>query len=404
MVLNLLLAYQQGATIPTIEAVINAYTGLNITVQELFKYAFNSPIYDASYRNTLQAFIPILNLGDPSSTAYNNQLYTISHDLYNATDLAKPAHVGINLGLVIGGRDESFKPIIDEVTIVDSLPTISVGNGYVFMNNVLYQFTGSTYSPVYQPNTNDSPIPPHYWLNPSTNQWILSTTTPDPNWTSYNPVPRYSAGLRFLIDLEENPLPDLLYIAPLENTNTPNTGLASDSPIFIDPWYGLNGSVSITGSGFLATSPTVIANFSGPSGWVQASPPIYHAGSASPGSTYTIVSLGTSDFRTIGAVSNTIGESFTVSSTWPSISAAGTGTLSPTSIVVSDTQLIVGIPPGIITGPIQVIIGSASPVITAMNFMAQTAPVTHPHPGLLSPQLAKVWEIKDDNVDFLNYN
>ena len=322
LVLKLIAAYSEGATAKAIADVITAYMGsnANIHVNELFEYASMAP-YDISYRNTITAFVPILTLGDPDTQVLANNLYTLSHDLYKAVDLAKPAHVGLELGLVLGCSEDKFRPIIDEVSYIGTtFPTSPVEGEYDLINDTLYQYVGGFWTPIIEPGTNIIP---------------------------FTPIPRICSGLRFIIACVESPLPDPLYEAPFEDPTHPDTGLASNSSVYTKPAYGTSASnpINIFGKGFLTGS--VAVNFTGVSGWVPAA----------------------------------------------SVQAS------------SDTQLIVGIPTTALSGPIQVVITSGMNVttlLTAVDFLVQTDPVTYSRPGVLTPLLNRAWEIKSDNVDILN--
>lgn len=427
LVLNLLAAYQQGATTKAIYDVIVAYMGSDkdIQVTELFKL-INNPPYDASYRNTITALVPVITLGSSNSQTLANNLYTLSHDLYRATDLAKPAHVGLQLGLVLGGLEDTFRAIIDEAettttvndTTQEDANNYALGSvvwdkktlnlkqtvgtmgdlswqtiyrlvgAYITADKLMYQFNGYTWEPVVETDTDILRTNNHYYWDPSTNAWILGTQ-------NLNPTPRFSAGLRFIVANEESPLPTPLYEAPFKNVLTPETGLASSSTIYANPVYGVSGSdISIFGTEFKAGA--VIVTFTGTAGSIPAAAPVYLAPALSPGISYQIVFIGTTDFTLIGATSNTVGEIFTA--TGPSV---GTGTATPTSIVVSDSQLIVSVPIGAISGPIQVTVGAGTSS-TALDFLVQTTPVYYSRPGVLSPLLNKAWEIKSDSMDILS--
>ena len=193
----------------------------------------------------------------------------------------------------------------------------------------MYQSNGVTWLPVFEPDT------------------TLPLATP---------VPRWSAGLRFIANLVENPLPDLLFEAPFENSATPDTGLAQDSPIYSDPAYGVFGTTN--------GEPNTISIFSYNGGLLAATAVNFY-----------------------GPTDTTI----------PTVPAA-------LFYIVSDTQIIATIPAGIVSGPISVTVPSATPPLwlTPLNFMATTVPVVYSHPGVLAPQLNRVWEIKSDNVDIIN--
>src|SRR5580658_4528523 len=103
MLVALIAAYRMGTTVAAIEAVIFAYTGLNIQVIELYKLIGNG-VYDQSDRNAISVSINVGGTGtDPLSTVTSLiQLQTIIQSLYNAIDLAKPAHVGLEFTTIFG--------------------------------------------------------------------------------------------------------------------------------------------------------------------------------------------------------------------------------------------------------------------------------------------------------------
>ena len=97
MILKLLAAYRLGATSASIEGVIAAYTGESYKVQELFKEI--GAFYDQSDRNAIRIGVRLTQgEGAITDVARVKDLVT---DLYTAIDLAKPAHVGVNLTTVM---------------------------------------------------------------------------------------------------------------------------------------------------------------------------------------------------------------------------------------------------------------------------------------------------------------
>ena len=112
MLVNLLAAYREGATVKCIEDVITAYTGLKITVVELFKLI--GTFYDVSYRNTLSVGVRISDVDNLKSDIQNLiQLQQTTATLYGALDLAKPAHVGIDFSLIFEEGDLIDGYVID---------------------------------------------------------------------------------------------------------------------------------------------------------------------------------------------------------------------------------------------------------------------------------------------------
>lgn len=111
MVVGLIAAFRKGATAPAIADVIKAYTGQNFYVEELYRQIGKSSYYDQSDRNAIR-----VSVYANSRSGYNTvQANTLSQDLYDAVDLAKPAHVGINLTSIFG-LDENIGENIGRIT------------------------------------------------------------------------------------------------------------------------------------------------------------------------------------------------------------------------------------------------------------------------------------------------
>lgn len=110
LVINLLDGYGKGATTASIQKVLFAYTGQTLVIEELFKQI--GSYYDVSDRNMIRVGVKIggtskVSLQDSTAEALSSfsKIKTITDDLYGAIDLAKPAHVGLNL-VTIFGLDE----------------------------------------------------------------------------------------------------------------------------------------------------------------------------------------------------------------------------------------------------------------------------------------------------------
>jgi hypothetical protein len=108
MVANLIKAFRGGSTANSIRDVIKAYTGQSFYVEELYKQIDVSSYYDQSDRNTIRICLYAYTKGNYAS----NQISVLSQDLYDAVDLAKPAHVGVNLTSIFG-LDEDIGVLID---------------------------------------------------------------------------------------------------------------------------------------------------------------------------------------------------------------------------------------------------------------------------------------------------
>jgi len=118
-------AFIQGATVSAIEAVLSAYTGQIVQVEELFKNIGKTS--DISDRNRMS--ITVRGIGQaPIESATSNaaNLQTITSDLYGAIDMAKPAHVGVDLIVTIGPVEKISELITGRYGITDTLRIIAV--------------------------------------------------------------------------------------------------------------------------------------------------------------------------------------------------------------------------------------------------------------------------------------
>ena len=111
MLVGLIAAFRKGATASAIADVIKAYTGQTFYVEELYRQIGKSSYYDQSDRNAIR-----VSVYANARSGYNNaQVNTLSQDLYDAIDLAKPAHVGINLTSIFG-LDENIGVLVTGIT------------------------------------------------------------------------------------------------------------------------------------------------------------------------------------------------------------------------------------------------------------------------------------------------
>lgn len=103
----LITAYREGTTVAAIQAVIFAYTGINIQVVELYKQIGNG-VYDQSDRNAINVSVQVGGAGGNPLAEISSltQLQIIVQSLYNAIDLAKPAHVGLEFTTVFGESED----------------------------------------------------------------------------------------------------------------------------------------------------------------------------------------------------------------------------------------------------------------------------------------------------------
>src|SRR5271163_1322112 len=139
MLVELLAAYRMGTTVEAIQDVIEAYTGINIQVIELYKLIGNG-IYDESDRNAISVSVQVGGAGsNPLTTVTSlSQLQIIVQSLYNAIALAKPAHVGLEFTTIFG-EGEDLDCILSAQILTEQqfsdLPTDG---------QTIYKFTGYT--------------------------------------------------------------------------------------------------------------------------------------------------------------------------------------------------------------------------------------------------------------------
>lgn len=108
MILKLLQAYRLGSTAESIRLVLEAYTGTSFTLEELFTSS------DISDHNAIRIGLGVSGgvkgiTGEVVQSLVKVQ--DVVKDLYTAIDLAKPAHIGINLTTVL--RDDAERISLD---------------------------------------------------------------------------------------------------------------------------------------------------------------------------------------------------------------------------------------------------------------------------------------------------
>lgn len=135
LVIGLIRAFQLGATPASIQGVIKSYTGQDIEVDELYK-KINNGYYDATSRNMIRLAVRVGGSGSnelialdgansAQASANISKLKTITDDLYGAIDLAKPAHVGLNLTTIFGLDEQIGQLIWGRYGITDELRIIA---------------------------------------------------------------------------------------------------------------------------------------------------------------------------------------------------------------------------------------------------------------------------------------
>lgn len=159
MLAALISAYQQGTTVAAIIDVIEAYTGQAIVVEELYKEIGNGTVEDWQ-RNTLRLTVPAATTSPLSAITAAAWIQTISQDLYNAIDLAKPAHVGLDYSVSFTDS-ESLVALITSIT--------------------------DTFTPTFT-DSEPAPLPPVFTQSP-----FLDPSSPDTELTAFGKL----AGLYF---------------------------------------------------------------------------------------------------------------------------------------------------------------------------------------------------------------
>ena len=280
MLVDLLSAYQEGATVNSIQDVIYAYTGKHIIVEELYKQIVTGGFYDQSDRNAIKVSV---NVGgsDPLTDINSlTELQQITNSLYGAIDLAKPAHVGLEFTTVFGA-DENIdcfisprfltqyqlntltanqKKYYNLIAYVLVEPVVSAWKANtVFLAGSIIQdsngsiqltvaggITGSarpTWNPALQgvtveQNTDSPPVTLITWVNVGTQQITIAAYNALPTAQKtlyqgyYQDLNCVGTGiddtLRIIIQqYEEPPFDPMLYQAPIFDPANPQTTLAS---------------------------------------------------------------------------------------------------------------------------------------------------------------------------------
>jgi hypothetical protein len=162
MVLRLLKAYRQGARLPALAAVIEAFTGADpstFSVTEMYTL-IGTPGVDCSYRNTIRIEVPI------GGTSSSDSLFTASpnliQDIYQALAATKAAHVGIEL-IGVFPRAENVSSLISNIR--DSFRIIMA------MQDGAPEGPWLTLTPYYDPTSPDTRLAPGQDLD-LTYQWF----------------------------------------------------------------------------------------------------------------------------------------------------------------------------------------------------------------------------------------
>ena len=308
MLVELLQAYRQGATVSELQNIIFAYTGLTITVLELFKF-IGQGFFDISDHNAITVSINVGGTNPFADITNLQQLQAITQTLYNALDLGKPAHVGLKLATVFGS-DENIDLYVtakdinvnDEAQIISLNPTLYgaalYGNGN-YGNAFSVQVSHSPFDEDFGVSIEGSPatqftrVASLYGVGPYGSVNYGYNTAPGPfqyTLNVFNGIGTYyfnaaNAGqtvsisysyvnnslgiedqLRIFVRIfEDQPLPPQLFLAPDTLPSTPATGLATVSGWPTNAFYGfgqtfnLNDSI-LDPSGFVQQVTSILSS------------------------------------------------------------------------------------------------------------------------------------------------
>lgn len=177
MLVELIQAYQQGSTVNALQDIIFAYTGLHVTVIELYTL-IGQGFYDQSDRNAISVSIGVGGLNPFENVTNLNQLQAITQTLYGAIDLGKAAHVGLELSTVFGADENIDLFVTDRDTFVnDELQTIAV-TGVLYGLNIYGN--GSYSGPAYTATASGQPFGTD-----------LGVTLEPPGPPAWNPLTQY---------------------------------------------------------------------------------------------------------------------------------------------------------------------------------------------------------------------
>lgn len=220
MLVDLLLAYKEGATTRAIHDVIFAYTGKDIVVEELYKEI--GLFFDQSDRNSITVAVNVGGSNPLTDIQNLLQLQAITRDLYGAIDLTKPAHVGLNFTTVFGS-DENIDAFTSNT---DNWSAITPG-----INDELRIFVSLVEDEPFNPMLIQAPI--------------LDPLNPQTTIAAY--------GLRFLPVL--TPTQYNALIEPVVAVWLPNHSYTAGD-VVLDIGTGWNIMVAKTGGTSGATEPT----------------------------------------------------------------------------------------------------------------------------------------------------
>jgi hypothetical protein len=262
MLVNLIPAYFQGATVSSLEAIITAYTGLDIQVLELYKF-IGQGFFDQSDRNSLSVSVNVGGNNPLDDITQLNQLQAVTTALYGAIDLGKPAHVGLEFKTVFGADEDidafvtsSFTNVVDEEFSVATPYTYTVVNSPFLSNlGVVYSSGPHTGTPLTLVMSG-TPTLGQYKYSVTNNIATYTFSSADAgtsvsiaySWRS-NPLGITDKLRIFIRIVEGEPLNPMLWQAPDLIASTPKTGLG---PAQVLGWLPntsyMVGQMIITGS------------------------------------------------------------------------------------------------------------------------------------------------------------
>ncbi len=105
MLMRLLPAYRQGATVAALNNIVQAYLGTQTANGVTIKELFDDSLEPTSSRNTVAVTANVGGTSPFASYININQLQYVANDLYVALSRGKPAHVGLRFEVLFGQAD-----------------------------------------------------------------------------------------------------------------------------------------------------------------------------------------------------------------------------------------------------------------------------------------------------------
>ena len=243
MLVDLIKAYGMGATAASLAAVVYAYTGKSVPVVELYTL-IGLGVYDQSDRNTVTVGVNIGGSNPLVDIENLSQLSEIIQSLYGALDLAKPAHVGLELTTVFVEGEDLQCALSPRFLTAQQFATMSS------KQRSFYALIG--YVPL--PPSDTITLSQVISLPQLTIPQYEALQTSDPVQAAlyeayYQDLNCTGAGIndifRIIIPLvESSPLDPMLWVAPIKNVLHPKTTLAAYGRMMAnnltpDQWHAL---------------------------------------------------------------------------------------------------------------------------------------------------------------------